>query len=77
MIPRPDVIIVASVSAIYGIGNPADYHQMVMTLRVGDKLAYSASSIDTVAGTMYPGTRVATSRRIASDVSNEPSCRVT
>ncbi|MGL4808053.1 MAG: excinuclease ABC subunit UvrB, partial [Giesbergeria sp.] len=33
-----DVIIVASVSAIYGIGNPADYHQMVMTLRVGDKL---------------------------------------
>ena len=29
--------IVASVSAIYGIGNPSDYHQMVMTLRVGDK----------------------------------------
>ena len=38
LLERRDVIIVASVSAIYGIGNPADYHQMVMTLRVGDKL---------------------------------------
>jgi excinuclease UvrABC helicase subunit UvrB len=33
------VIIVASVSAIYGIGNPGDYHKMVMTLRVGDKMS--------------------------------------
>jgi excinuclease ABC subunit B len=38
LLERRDVVIVASVSAIYGIGNPADYHQMVMTLRVGDKL---------------------------------------
>ncbi len=38
LLERRDVIIVASVSAIYGIGNPADYHRMVMTLRVGDKL---------------------------------------
>jgi excinuclease ABC subunit B len=38
LLERRDVIIVASVSAIYGIGNPADYHQMVMTLRVGDKM---------------------------------------
>ena len=37
LLERRDVVIVASVSAIYGIGNPADYHQMVMTLRVGDK----------------------------------------
>ena len=36
LLERRDVVIVASVSAIYGIGNPADYHQMVMTLRVGD-----------------------------------------
>ena len=36
LLERPDVVIVASVSAIYGISNPADYHQMVMTLRVGD-----------------------------------------
>ncbi len=28
----------ATVSAIYGIGKPESYHQMVMTLRVGDKV---------------------------------------
>ncbi len=38
LLERRDVIIVASVSAIYGIGNPSDYHRMVMTLRVGDKM---------------------------------------
>ncbi|MCV2364513.1 excinuclease ABC subunit UvrB [Paucibacter sp. DJ1R-11] len=38
LMERRDVIIVASVSAIYGIGNPSDYHQMVMTLRNGDKM---------------------------------------
>ena len=38
LLERRDVVIVASVSAIYGIGNPADYHRMVMTLRVGDKI---------------------------------------
>ncbi|MCU7375332.1 excinuclease ABC subunit UvrB [Paucibacter sp. O1-1] len=38
LLERRDVVIVASVSAIYGIGNPADYHQMVMTLRSGDKM---------------------------------------
>jgi excinuclease ABC subunit B len=38
LLERRDVVIVASVSAIYGIGNPSDYHQMVMTLRHGDKM---------------------------------------
>jgi len=38
LLERRDVVIVASVSAIYGIGDPGDYHQMVMTLRVGDRL---------------------------------------
>ncbi|HET7865352.1 MAG TPA: excinuclease ABC subunit UvrB [Burkholderiaceae bacterium] len=38
LLERRDVLIVASVSAIYGIGNPSAYHQMVMTLRVKDKL---------------------------------------
>jgi len=38
LLERRDVVIVASVSAIYGIGNPSDYHQMVMTLRTKDKL---------------------------------------
>jgi excinuclease ABC subunit B len=39
LMERRDVIIVATVSCIYGIGNPRDYHQMILTLRVGD--AYS------------------------------------
>ena len=37
LLERRDVIIVATVSAIYGIGEPESYHQMVMTLRVADK----------------------------------------
>ena len=39
LLERRDVVIVATVSAIYGIGNPSDYHRMVMTLRVGDKMS--------------------------------------
>ena len=38
LLERRDVVIVATVSAIYGIGNPGDYHSMVLTLRPGDKL---------------------------------------
>ena len=37
ILERRDVIIVATVSAIYGIGQPEAYHKMIMTLRVGDK----------------------------------------
>ena len=39
LLERRDVVIVATVSAIYGIGNPGDYHSMVMTLRPGDKMS--------------------------------------
>jgi len=38
VLERRDVVIVATVSAIYGIGQPEAYHKMVMTLRSGDKL---------------------------------------
>ncbi|MBS0317003.1 MAG: excinuclease ABC subunit UvrB [Proteobacteria bacterium] len=38
ILERRDVVIVATVSAIYGIGQPDAYHRMVMTLRSGDKL---------------------------------------
>ncbi len=38
VLERRDVVIVATVSAIYGIGQPEAYHKMVMTLRAGDKL---------------------------------------
>ncbi len=33
---RRDVLIVASVSAIYGLGSPSDYGQVVLPLRVGE-----------------------------------------
>jgi excinuclease ABC subunit B len=39
ILERRDVIVVATVSAIYGIGEPESYHQMVMTTRVGDKVS--------------------------------------
>jgi len=39
LLERRDTIIVATVSAIYGIGNPSEYHQMILTLRNGDKLS--------------------------------------
>ena len=38
LMERRDVVIVATVSAIYGIGEPESYHQMVMTLRNGDRM---------------------------------------
>lgn len=38
LLERRDVVIVATVSAIYGIGKPEDYHQMILTLRAGDKM---------------------------------------
>jgi len=39
LLERRDTVIVASVSCIYGIGNPADYHQMVLIVRQGDRLS--------------------------------------
>ncbi|WP_186119835.1 excinuclease ABC subunit UvrB [Burkholderia gladioli] len=38
LMERRDVVIVATVSAIYGIGNPSEYHQMILTLRAGDRI---------------------------------------
>jgi len=40
LMERRDVVIVASVSCIYGIGDPADYHSMVLHLREGERVAH-------------------------------------
>ena len=37
LLERKDAIIVATVSAIYGIGDPVDYHSMILHLRQGEK----------------------------------------
>ncbi|MFN3484079.1 MAG: excinuclease ABC subunit UvrB, partial [Planctomycetota bacterium] len=38
LLARRDVIIVASVSCIYGLGSPEDYREMTVPLRTGDRL---------------------------------------
>ena len=38
LIERRDVVIVATVSCIYGIGDRDEYHNMILTMRVGDRL---------------------------------------
>jgi len=38
LLERRDTIIVGTVSAIYGIGNPNDYHSMILVLRHGDRI---------------------------------------
>jgi len=35
LLERRDVIIIASVSCIYGLGDPGEYHEMMLSLRVG------------------------------------------
>jgi excinuclease ABC subunit B len=39
LLERRDTIIVGTVSCIYGIGNPSDYHAMILSIRHGDKLS--------------------------------------
>jgi excinuclease ABC subunit B len=38
LLEREDSIIVATVSAIYGIGDPSDYHGMVLHVQLGEKI---------------------------------------
>ena len=38
LINRPDTIVIASVSAIYGLGNPEDYRNLAFSLKVGQKI---------------------------------------
>jgi excinuclease ABC subunit B len=39
LLERRDCVIVATVSAIYGIGDPSEYHDMILHLRPGERLA--------------------------------------
>ncbi len=38
LLERRDVVIVGTVSAIYGIGDPVDYHGMILHLREGERI---------------------------------------
>lgn len=51
LLSRKDVVVVASVSCIYGLGSPEDYRQMLIPLSVGQTLsreAFLARLVDTL-----------------------------
>ncbi|MDR2206106.1 MAG: excinuclease ABC subunit UvrB [Flavobacteriaceae bacterium] len=39
---RRDVLIVASVSCIYGIGNPTEFHKSLISIKIGEKITRTA-----------------------------------
>lgn len=63
IINRPDTIIIASVSAIYSLGNPTDYRDLAFSLKIGDKISrkdlisklvylqYKRNDIELISGT--------------------------
>ncbi len=63
LINRPDTIVIASVSCIYGLGNPADYRDLAVPLAVGQRISradllrnlvfiqYARNDIEKAAGT--------------------------
>lgn len=85
LLEREDAIIVASVSAIYGIGDPQDYHAMVLNLKLGDKMA-QREAIDILIGMQYKRNDIDFSRgafRVRGDIvdifpaeNNETAVRV-
>jgi excinuclease ABC subunit B len=85
LLEREDAIIVASVSAIYGIGDPQDYHAMVLHLKQGDKMA-QRDAIDILIGMQYKRNDIDFSRgsfRVRGDIidifpaeNNETAVRV-
>jgi excinuclease ABC subunit B len=52
LLEREDSVIVATVSAIYGIGDPVDYHGMVLHMTKGDKVS-QREVIDRLIGMQY------------------------
>jgi len=42
ILERQDCVIVATVSAIYGIGDPSEYHSMILHLQLGDRIEQRA-----------------------------------
>lgn len=53
---RRDVIVIASISCIYGIGNPVEFHKSVIPLKVGQKWGRNAF-LHTLVSSLYSRTR--------------------
>jgi excinuclease ABC subunit B len=58
---RRDVIVIASISCIYGIGNPVEFHKSVIPLKVGDKISRNQLLLRLVES-LYSRTRAEFSR---------------
>ena len=58
---RRDVIVVSSVSCLYGIGNPEDFHANVIEVKVGQKVARNAF-LRQLVGALYSRNEVENSR---------------
>ncbi|AXK39773.1 excinuclease ABC subunit UvrB [Crenobacter cavernae] len=70
LLERGDCVIVATVSAIYGIGDPSEYHQMILHLKEGETLA-QRDIIKRLTGMQYDRNEVDFSRgtfRVRGDV---------
>lgn len=64
LVNRQDTIIIASVSCIYSLGNPSDYKNLALSLKVGQKISrnellhklifiqYTRNDVDRASGTM-------------------------
>ena len=67
---RKDLIVISSVSCIYGIGNPKDFHENTITLEVGQQVSRNGFLHDLVTS-MYSRTEMELSRgsfRVKGDV---------
>ena len=78
LLTRKDVIVVASVSCIYGLGSPVEYEKVNLKLRVGDALTRSTLSrrligmyFKRVAGDLAPGTFRALGSKVEIMPANE------
>ncbi|MFT4526655.1 MAG: excinuclease ABC subunit B [Bacteroidia bacterium] len=58
---RRDVIVVSSVSCIYGIGNPTDFKKNIIELKVGDRIARN-TLLHNLVGSLYARTMTAMDR---------------
>lgn len=58
---RDDVIVVASVSCIYGLGNPTEFHDNTISLRVGDVISRN-KFLHQLVGSLYSRTEFDLSR---------------
>ena len=67
LMERRDVVIVATVSAIYGIGDPSEYHGMILHLRQGEKV----SQREVIARTGRPALVLAPNKTLAAQLYSE------